>query len=96
MKKNDFEKRLAAIEARNARVELEKAWETSWVRRISIAILTYIIVSVFLIVIRKPQPFINAFVPPIGFLLSTLVMRQVKDAWEHKMKPVLAKRRINI
>ena len=33
-----------AIKARNNRVEKDKAWETSWIRRICIAILTYFVV----------------------------------------------------
>ena len=36
-----LEERVAKIEARNAKVEADKAWETSWVRRFSIALLTY-------------------------------------------------------
>jgi hypothetical protein len=32
-----IEQRLAAIEERNQRVELDKKWETSWVRRISMS-----------------------------------------------------------
>lgn len=89
---NNLEERVKAIEARNSRVELEKAWEVSWSRRLSIAALTYIVISIFLITIHKPQPLINALVPPIGFLMSTLVMRWVKDAWEQRMRPILAKR----
>ena len=36
-----MEERIEKIEERNKRVELDKAWETSWVRRIGIMILTY-------------------------------------------------------
>lgn len=38
----DLEKRVVAIEKRNKKVETDKAWETSWIRRICIMILTYI------------------------------------------------------
>ncbi|MEK7615775.1 MAG: hypothetical protein AAB420_01035 [Patescibacteria group bacterium] len=38
-----IEERIKTIEARNTRVETDKAWETSWTRRLSIAIATYII-----------------------------------------------------
>lgn len=80
---SDLKKRIEAIETRNKKVELDKAWETSRVRCISIGVLTYIIIALFLIAIDKPQPFINAFVPPpIGFLLSTLVMSRVRDLWQ--------------
>lgn len=83
---SDIEKRIEAIEARNKKVEADKAWETSWARRLSIAVLTYFVVVVFLIAIKKPQPFINAFVPPIGYVLSTLVMSGIRDSWESKYK----------
>jgi hypothetical protein len=79
---NDFESRLKAIEDRNARVELDKKWETSWVRRLSIATLTYFVVVGYLFVIGNDRPFINAIVPPVGFLLSTLVMKQIRRVWQ--------------
>ena len=37
---SNFEQRLAAIEERNRRVETDKAWEISWMRRIAIAVMT--------------------------------------------------------
>lgn len=71
-----------AIEERNARVELDKAWETSWTRKVSIALLTYGVVVGFLIIIENDKPFVNAVVPVVGFLLSTLVMRTVRSLWQ--------------
>ncbi len=41
--KKTVESRLAEIESRNARVENDKAWETSWTRKISILFMTYMI-----------------------------------------------------
>ena len=78
----DIEKRIAAIEKRNQKVEQDKAWETSWTRRISIAVLTYIVVVTYLMIIHKDEPFINGLVPPIGFLLSTLVLKRIRDFWQ--------------
>jgi hypothetical protein len=78
----DFEARLAAIEARNKKVELDKAWETSWTRKLAITILTYLVVASYLTVIHKDKPFINAVVPAIGFFLSTLVLKSVKQNWQ--------------
>jgi len=78
----DLEERLGAIEERNKRVELDKSWETSWVRKLSIALLTYAVVFTYLTVIKNDNPFINAFVPPAGFLLSTLVMKRIRLIWE--------------
>ena len=81
-----LEQRIASIESRNKKVEADKAWEISWARRLSIGALTYLVVAIFLIAINKPQPFINAFVPPIGFLLSTLVMGGIRDLWQSNRK----------
>ncbi len=73
--------KIEAIEARNRRVELDKAWETSWTRRLSIATLTYLVVVSYLFVIDNDKPFINGLVPVVGFLLSTLVLPQIKNLW---------------
>ncbi len=79
---NDLEKRIAAIEKRNKKVELDKAWETSWTRRLSITVLTYGVVVGYLFLINNDKPFINALVPAVGFLLSTLVLGSVKNIWQ--------------
>jgi hypothetical protein len=62
-------------------IESNKAWETSWTRRISIACLTYIVVCIFFIYIGVTDPFTNAIVPVIGFLLSTLSIGIIKSVW---------------
>ena len=77
----DLEKRLEAIEQRNKKVELDKAWETSWVRKIIIAVLTYVTVVLFFLVAQLPQPFINSIVPTAGFVLSTLSLPFFKKVW---------------
>lgn len=77
-----LEKRIVAIEKRNEKVSLDKSWETSWTRRISIAILTYLVVLVYLFVIGNSNPWINAIVPPVGFLLSTLAMKEIRTLWQ--------------
>jgi len=84
--KNDLESRVAAIEARNRKVEANKAWETSWARRLSIALLTYAVIVVYLEVINNSSPFVNALVPVAGYLISTLVMSSIRDTWESKYK----------
>ncbi len=84
--KSEIELRLQAIETRNKRVELDKQWETSWTRRLVIAGLTYGVVFVYLAIIDNNNPFINAFVPPVGFILSTLAIKNIKDIWQQKQK----------
>ncbi len=83
---NNLEKRISAIEARNAKVELDKAWEISWTRRIAIAVLTYLVIVGYLIAIHKEKPFVNAAVPAVGFFLSTLALRSIKDVWQKTNK----------
>jgi peptidoglycan/LPS O-acetylase OafA/YrhL len=78
----DLEQRVEAIEARNEKVEQDKAWEVSWTRRISIAALTYGVIVVYLFVINNNSPWINAAVPVVGFMLSTLAMSRVKAIWQ--------------
>lgn len=82
----DLEARLAKLEARNQRVELDKAWETSWVRRIAIASLTYFVVASYLYFVVRIDPWLNAIVPVVGFLLSTLTVGYIKSLWMAKKK----------
>ena len=77
----DIEKRIATIERRNERVELDKAWETSWTRRIAIAVLTYVVVCAYLAFVIHIDPWLNALVPVVGFLLSTITISYLKQLW---------------
>ncbi len=75
---------LENIKERNARVETDKAWETSWLRRTSIAILTYIIAAIYMSYAGLNHPMLGAFVPSGGYLLSTLSLPFVKNIWLEK------------
>jgi hypothetical protein len=68
MESNTTEERLQKIEQRNIKVESDKKWETSWVRKISIVVLTYIVTVFFLFIINETQIFLKALVPVMGFL----------------------------
>jgi len=72
---------IRSILERNARVEREKAWEVSWTRRLTILILTYLVVVLFLWSIRIPLPFLQALIPTAGFFLSTLSLPWMKRWW---------------
>ena len=76
-----IEERLAAIEERNRRVEADKTWETSILRRCSIAVVTYISISILMMVIDTPRPFIDALVPTAGFILSTFSLSLIRSLW---------------
>lgn len=79
----DFEKEIKAIKERNKRVEKDKAWETSWTRRICIMVLTYIVVITYSYVIKEfDNIFLSSLVPVIGFTLSTLSLKLVRKIWE--------------
>lgn len=77
-----LEQRIAVIEGRNRRVELDKAWETSLTRRLLILIGTYAILGAYLWAIEIPRPWLNAIVPTVGFALSTLALPPARRAWE--------------
>lgn len=77
-----LEQRVAEIEARNARVEMDKAWETSWARRGLISLFTYLSIALYLkFVVLVTDPWVNAIVPALGFLLSTLTLPYFKKLW---------------
>jgi len=71
---------------RNARVELDKAWETSKTRRGIIAAMTYLIAAAFLKLIGNDAYLINALVPTGGYLFSTLSLPVVKSWWIKNQK----------
>ena len=77
----DIEKEILKIKERNVRVEEDKAWETSWARRIFIMLVTYVVASVWLVVIENDKPFLNASVPVAGYLLSTLSLPVIRKSW---------------
>ena len=77
----DTQDTLSALEQRNARVELDKAWETSLFRKILIFLLTYVVASIWLVVIENNQPFLIACVPAVGWIFSTLTIAPLKMWW---------------
>lgn len=80
-------KRIEKIEKRNKRVELDKAWETSWTRRICIMILTYIVVVIYSYLVRNyDYILLSSLVPVLGFILSTLSLKFLRRLWEKKYK----------
>lgn len=79
--KNTIEERLISIEKRNKRVELDKMWETSIERRLLISLLTYVLVSMFFLYSKVEKPFLNAIVPTLGFIISTLTLNLFKKYW---------------
>lgn len=83
MDNKELEKEIEKIKERNKKVELDKAWETSWTRKICICILTYIVVLIYSNLINKiSNIWLSSLVPVIGFALSTLSLKIVRNIWE--------------
>ena len=79
----NIEKEIEDIKARNKRVESDKKWETSWLRKICIMVLTYFIVIVYSYLIKNfDNIFLSSLVPVIGFTLSTLSLKFIRKIWE--------------
>ena len=79
---DELDERIKKIENRNRNVELNKAWETSFVRRGLLMLFVYLAIALYLEFIVGINPWINAVVPSIGFLLSTLTLPYFKKFWE--------------
>jgi preprotein translocase subunit SecF len=77
----NIEERLNKIEERNRRVELDKAWETSFVRILFVSIITYIVAFFVLFSMGVSRSYLSALIPVIGFILSTQSIPIVKKYW---------------
>ena len=78
---DQLKQEIEKIKERNKKVEADKSWETSWVRRIFIAVSTYILVVIFLTSIGIDKPLFSAIVPAIAYLISTTSLGIIKSRW---------------
>jgi len=78
---DELEKRIQRIEERNVGVENDKAWETSFTRKLLIMAFTYLAVGLFFSFIGITNAWINALVPVLAFFVSTFTMPFFKRAW---------------
>ncbi len=86
MDNNELKIEIDKINERNKRVELDKKWETCWLRRICICILTYVIVVCYSYIVKNyDNIFLSSLVPVIGFTLSTLSLKYVRKIWEKRI-----------
>lgn len=82
----NIEKEIELIKKRNLGVEMDKAWETSWTRRIFVAGITYLIAFAWMSAIGESLVFLKACIPTGGYLLSTLSLPFVKNIWVTRKK----------
>lgn len=80
-KMENLEIEIQNLKERNKKVELDKAWERSWTRRIFIAFVTYFVASLWLHLIKDNSIWLKAFVPTFGYILSTISIPQLKKVW---------------
>lgn len=79
---SELEKEVIEIKKRNLKVEVDKAWETSFTRRLLLVVFTYLAIAFYLVLISVPSPWLNAIVPAVGFMLSTLTLPFFKKIWQ--------------
>ena len=77
-----LEKEVRTLQQRNKTVEIDKAWETSELRRTIVFILTYLAIGIYMWIIEVKSPWLNAIIPAVGFWLSTLTLPLFKKLWE--------------
>lgn len=83
---NEIQRELDLIKTRNKKVEANKAWETSWSRKILIAIITYILLVIFMHINEIDKPFINGLIPTFAFLISVSTLPYFKKLWIKKYR----------
>lgn len=86
MTTDQLKNEIDAIKARNKRVEIDKAWETSLFRKVAITIITYMFMTGLFLVLGVDKPYLNSLVPTFGYLLSTLTLSLLKDIWVKSKK----------
>lgn len=80
------ENELILLKERNKKVEENKAWEGSVTRRFFVALITYIVFVLILWMQGVSTFYLNALVPPIGYLISTLSLPFIKEWWLKNIK----------
>ena len=86
-----LEDSLGRIIERNKKVEVDKAWETSLTRKTLLVTFTYLSVGLYMQAIGIENAWINAVIPSLGFLLSTLTLPFFKNLWLKVQKKGLDK-----
>jgi hypothetical protein len=78
---SELRNQIVKLQARNMRVEEDKAWEISWTRKILITVITYVIALWWMYSIGVSKAHLNALIPTGGYLLSTLSIPWIKRWW---------------
>lgn len=79
-----IQREISLLKARNKRVELDKAWETPWTRRTLVALITYLLIVIFMLVTKLAKPFVSAIIPTVAYLISISALPVFKKWWIKK------------
>jgi len=77
----EIETEIKKIKIRNHQSDIEKEWENSWTRRIAISVVTYAVIVVIMFALGIQSPFVNALIPTVAFVLSTMGLNFIKTIW---------------
>jgi hypothetical protein len=78
---DELRDQIREIRERNARVEREKAWETSWTRRLVIASATWGAACIWLVALDVRNAASHALVPSAAYMLSTFSLPIIRGWW---------------
>jgi hypothetical protein len=82
----NLEKEIEVLKERNARVEVDKAWETSYFRVLLISGIIYVIAVKVLYLVGSPNYYLNAIMPAVGYFISVQSLPFIKQWWIKKYK----------
>ena len=77
----NLEREIEMIKERNARVEADKAWETSYFRVFLISAIIYVVAVKALYLSGSENYFLNALVPAVGYFISVQSLPFIKKWW---------------
>lgn len=80
----DIQKEIEKIKERNKRVEADKAWETSFFRKILLTVFTYIITAIVFYLIGVGNYLLSAIIPTTGYFISIQSLPFIKKWWINK------------
>lgn len=78
----EIKKEIVQIEEQNKREDEEIAWKESKTRNLLLALTIYFILGFTLQVNNYLNPWINAFIPAVGFFIIIYALKFIKKLWE--------------